>query len=361
MPLTDIIVATDPAIRNRSLGVACRDLAYRDLLAERDGLEEFRRESGNLYDRVRALFFLSAINRFHLPVRPELPPGGRIPFAGVERLLQRRFDEAVRVFRAEESARGPSDALCSTLAAAYQGLAFQTLADQVRASVRGVAGNRWMFRTGSSDDHPLRVRPELLTRPTPNSPFPVLRERTPVRMDLSHSCWSDIYFLGMDYPEGARVLNVSINLGVHGRDEHPRPPIEVYFRVIDEPVLRLVSVDLDAAADVRSLAEVFDFARDYLGLLKAAVIASGLIPPGLEGARQELKQVLEVLVGPGLGIELVSAVNDIPKGSRLAVSTNLLAALIGVLMRATGQAESLTGPLRESERRLVLARAMLGE
>ncbi|MEI9894649.1 MAG: UTP--glucose-1-phosphate uridylyltransferase [Chthoniobacter sp.] len=53
--------------------------------------------------------------------------------------------------------------------------------------------------------------------------------------------------------------------------------------------------------------------------------------------------------------------NDIPKGSRLAVSTNLLAALIGVLMRATGQAESLTGPLRESERRLVLARALLGE
>jgi hypothetical protein len=361
MPLTDIILSDDPAIRNRSLANACREFTYPALLAERDVLDQFRRESGNLYDRVRALFFLSAINRFHLPTRHELPPGGRIPFAGVERLLQRRFDEAVRVFRAEESSRGPSDALCSTLAAAYQGLAFQTLADQVRASVRGVAGNRWMFRTGSADDHPLRVRPEMLTRPTPNAPFPVLRERTPVRMDLSHSCWSDIFFLGMDYPEGARVLNVSINLGVHGRDEHPRPPIEVYFRVIDEPVLRLVSVDLDAAADVRSLAEVFDFARDYLGLLKAAVIASGLIPPGLEGARQELKQVLEVLVGPGRGIELVSAVNDIPKGSRLAVSTNLLAGLIAVCMRATGQAKSLTGGLTESERRLVAARAILGE
>ena len=46
--------------------------------------------------------------------------------------------------------------------------------------------------------------------------------------------------------------------------------------MIDEPVLRLTSVDLDAAADVTALAEVFDFARDYLGLLKAAVIASGL-------------------------------------------------------------------------------------
>jgi len=29
---------------------------------------------------------------------------------------------------------------------------------------------------------------------------------------------------------------------------------------------------------------VFDYARDYLGLLKAAVIASGIIPPGMEGS-----------------------------------------------------------------------------
>src|SRR5579872_819116 len=361
MSLTDIILSADPVLRNRSLANACREMAYSDLLRERDALDQFRRESGNLYDRVRALFFLYAINKFHLPARQELPSGGQMPFAGIERLLQRRFDEAVRVFRTVEDGTGRSDALCSALATAYQGLAFQTLADQVRASVRGVAGNRWMFRTGSSNDHPLRIRPELLVRSSSSAPFPVLRERTPVRMDLSHSCWSDIFFLGMDYPEGARVLNVSIDLGVHGRDAKTRPPIEVYFRVIDEPVLRLVSVDLDAAADVRSLAEVFDFARDYLGLLKAAVIASGLIPPGLEGSRQDLKQVLEVLVGPGLGIELVSAVNDIPKGSRLAVSTNLLAGLIAVCMRATGQAKSLTGGLTEAERRLVAARAILGE
>jgi hypothetical protein len=359
--LTEIITATDPAVRDTPLAAACAKLSYRELLAERHALDRFRRDSANLYDRVRALSFLYAIDRFHLPARPELPPGGHIPRAGVEKLLARRFDEAIRLFRAEEAANGPGDPVCSALAAAYHALAFQTLADQVRASVRGAAGNRWMFRTGSADEHPLRVRPELRARPAPAATFPVLRERTPVRMDLSHSCWSDIFFLGMDYPEGARVLNVSIDLGVHGRDAEPRPPIEVYFRVIDEPVLRLVSVDLDAAADVTSLAEVFDFARDYLGLLKAAVIASGLIPPGLEGSRQDLARVLEALVGPGLGIELVSAVNDIPKGSRLAVSTNLLAALIAVCMRATGQAKSLTGGLAEPERRLVAARAILGE
>src|SRR5207249_5136871 len=63
----------------------------------------------------------------------------------------------------------------------------------------------------------------------------------------------------------------------------------------------------------------------------------------------------------GRGLEIVSSVNNIPKGSRLAVSTTLLAALVSVCMRATGQAASLTGPLQEHERRLVLARALLGE
>src|SRR6185503_10010214 len=116
-----------------------------------------------------------------------------------------------------------------------------------------------------------------------------------------------------------------------------------------------------ARADISQLAEVFDFAKDYLGLLKAAVIASGLVPPGIEGSGQSLGDLLAEMLGQGRGIELASSVNDIPKGSRLAVSTNLLAALISVCMRATGQAESLTGPLGESERRLVLARALLGE
>ncbi|MGB1130423.1 MAG: hypothetical protein ACPG4K_10250, partial [Haloferula sp.] len=76
---------------------------------------------------------------------------------------------------------------------------------------------------------------------------------------------------------------VSVDLGVHGRDASTRPPVEAYLRVIDEPVIRLTSVDLRATARIDSLGEVFDFAKDYLGLLKAALIASGVIPPGIEG------------------------------------------------------------------------------
>ncbi|MBI4874740.1 MAG: UTP--glucose-1-phosphate uridylyltransferase [Acidobacteria bacterium] len=362
--LVEIIVAADPEGRNRSLDEYCRTASLPELLAECDALERFRRASDNLYERVRALFFLYAIHRFHLSAR--LAAGARtpIPFPGYESLLRRRFEEAVSTFLAAQRAQAPSEALSSALAAAYRGLAFQTLTGQVRRSVRSVRGNQWMFRIGHPADYPLHVRRELAERCPQSGLFPILRETTPVRMDLSHSGWSDIFFLGMDFPEGARVLNVSIDLAVRGAagNSGPKPPVEAYFRVIDEPVLRLSSADLRATADIASLAEVFDFARDYLGLLKAAVIASGLIPPGLEGSGQPLPEILSRLTGrPGRGIELVSRVNDIPKGSRLAVSTNLLACLIAVCMRATGQAQALTGQLAETERRLVAARAILGE
>jgi hypothetical protein len=359
-PLIKIITSADPKVRDQSLDAVCARATAAELLAACEELEDFRRRSDNLYERVRALFFLYAIHRFHLPGKLPAGAAGMIPFRGFEHLLQRRFEEALGQFLAAQKSGGPSDALSSALAAVYQRLGFQTLADQVRRSVRSVRGNQWMFRMGHPADHPLRVRPELLQRGADGT-YPVLRERTPVRMDLSHSGWSDIFFLGMDFPEGARVLNVSIDLGVHGRDTAPRPPVEVSLRVIDEPVLRLTSVDLGATADLDSLAAVFDFARDYLGLLKAAVIAAGIVPPGIEGSGLNLADLLARVFGPGRGLELVSHVNDIPKGSRLAVSTNLLAALISVCMRATGQAKSLTGALEEEERRLVLARALLGE
>ncbi|MCX6029796.1 MAG: UTP--glucose-1-phosphate uridylyltransferase [Chloroflexi bacterium] len=359
--LITIITSPDPATRNRSVDAFARAATLAELMIECASLDAFRRASDNLYERVRALFFLYDIHRFHLPDKPGIRSRGFVPFEGYNYLLKRRFEEAIEVFLRAQAEQGPNEAVSSALAEAYHRLGFQTLADQVRRSVRSVRGNQWMFRIGHPADQPLRVRPELLARPSDAAPFPILWEATPVRMDLSHSAWSDIFFLGMDFPEGARVLNVSINLGVQGRDPTPRPPVEAYFRVIDEPVLRLASVDLAAVAEINDLREVFDYARDYLGLLKAALSASGLVPPGMEGAEQPLADLLARLVGPGRGIELVSNVNGIPKGSRLAVSTSLLGCLIAVCMRATGQARSLTGALAENERRQVAARAILGE
>jgi hypothetical protein len=361
MALTDLITSPDENVRNQSLDSACAGLNLESLLDEAAGLDTFRRQSDNLYERVRALLFLHAIHRFHLPTLLAARKPGAIPFKGYSNLLERRFEEAIDVFLKDQRDSGASDAISSALASAYQKLAFQTLADQVRRSVRSVSGNQWMFRMGHPVDQPLRLRKELTTRDPATGLYPVLRERTPVRMDLTHCGWSDIFFLGMDYPEGAKVLNISVDLAVHGRDKEPGPPVEASLRLIEQPVLRLTSVDLGCTAEISSLNEVFDFAKDYLGLLKAAVIASGIVPPGIEGSGQSLADLLERVAGPGRGLELVSNVNNIPKGSRLAVSTNLLAALIGVCMRATGQAGSLTGQLEENERRIVLARALLGE
>lgn len=368
--LVAIITADDARERDRSIDDACQGLGVDGLLAEAVALDRFRRGCGNLYQRVRALFMLAAIHRYLVPRALGTGPSSAgcgttavIPAAAVDHLLARRFEEAIDLLLVRQGAAGPSASLSSALATAYREFGLQTLANQVRRSVRSIRGNQWMFRVGHPVDHPLRVRRELLRGggQPPKVPFPVLHESTPVRMDLSHAGWSDIFFLGMDCPEAARVLNVSVDLGVHGRDVAPRPPVEAFLRVIDEPVLRLTSIDLDATADIVELAEVFDFGRDHLGLLKAAVIASGIVPPGIEGSGTPLADLFAVVVGPGLGLELVSSVNGIPKGSRLAVSTTLLASLIAVCMRATGQTGSIAGALDERERRLVAARAILGE
>ncbi|MFC7337597.1 UTP--glucose-1-phosphate uridylyltransferase [Haloferula chungangensis] len=360
--LITLITSTEDAIRNQPLDACCEALSTEELLQECVELDTFRQESENLYESVRAHFFLSNIHRFHLPERPEVRASGHVPFAGYVHLLERRFPEAIEAFLDAAEADGWSSTICSALSTAYHQRAFQALADQVRTSVRSVPGNQWMFRLGHPQDQPLRIRPELLDAGTGTHPtFPVLQEKTPVRMDLTHSAWSDIFFLGMDFPAGARVINVSVDLGIRGRESSPEPPIETFLRVIDEPVIRLVSVDLEANKDITELDKIFDYAADYLGLLKAALVASGLVPPGLEGSGQKLGALLEKLVGPGRGIELASYVRGIPKGSRLAVSTNLLASLISLCMRATGQTAHLTGPLDEAGRRLVAARAILGE
>ena len=75
--LLSIITATDPAERNRSLDSAVKDASLEELLADCDELDAFRRQSDHLYQRVRALFFLYAIHRFHLPTRRGLLPRTR--------------------------------------------------------------------------------------------------------------------------------------------------------------------------------------------------------------------------------------------------------------------------------------------
>src|SRR5688500_7428109 len=174
--LLDIIVSTDPAVRDSSLDAFCRSASLESLMRECDELERFRRNSDNLYERVRALIFLYAIHRFHIPGKLTEAGNGAIPFEGYANLLNRRFEEAIEAFLHVQRSHGPGHAISSALAAAYHDLGFQTLANQVRRSVRSVRGNQWMFRTGHPADHPLRIRSELLQRSPHDGSFPVLAE-----------------------------------------------------------------------------------------------------------------------------------------------------------------------------------------
>src|SRR5688572_32313378 len=96
--LTEIIIAGDARVRDQALDTLCRDWPAAKLLEECEALDRFRRKSTNLYERVRALFFLYAINRFHLPLRREAGGRGRVPFEGYAHLLSRRFEEAIDSF-----------------------------------------------------------------------------------------------------------------------------------------------------------------------------------------------------------------------------------------------------------------------
>ena len=162
--VTDIISSADPDVRDHALERWCAGRPAAELLAACAELEAGRRNESNLYRRVRALFFLSAIHRYHLPALPDYPRAGRVPYAGFRFLLERRFEEAISLFQRTLETQGPNETVSSALAAAYYALAFQTLADQVRRTVRSTRGNAWMFRLGHPLDQPLRVRPELLAR-----------------------------------------------------------------------------------------------------------------------------------------------------------------------------------------------------
>jgi len=185
--LVETITSRDPDVRNRALSTLLEPMSAEQILTECDALEHFRRSTDNLYEGVRACLFLFAAHRFHLQEDPGVAGTGTIPFEGYVDLLERRYEQAIAHFRETLRRDGPSGAIFSALAEAYHHVGFQTLTDQVRRSVRGSRGNQWMFRVGHRADHPVRIRPELCRRSPGCSLYPVLCERTPVRIDLSHS------------------------------------------------------------------------------------------------------------------------------------------------------------------------------
>ena len=360
--LIETILSENTALRNRSINLLVKDKDLNDLLKITKELEAFRTSCENLYHKVRATLFLFFIHRFCLQENPKISPHGEIPFEGVKAAYDRDFEKAIGIYLAEIKKRGfPDSSICSALADAYYKLSFKNLLNQVKRSISHTGENFHLFNSKGLDDYPFTTPPDLTVTDSATGVYPVLMETCPVRLDPSHSGWSDIFFLGMDFPEGARVVNISINLKVHGSDGEILPPCECYSRFISEPVIHLVSVDLKSSKKISTLKELYNFGNDYLSLLKAGVVASGIVPPCFEGKPIELSDILCRLLNKRGGIEIVTRVNGIPKGSRLAVSTTLLATIITNLMRFSGQIKNLAGSILEEERRTVASRAILGE
>lgn len=181
--LVGIITATDTAARDVSIDDAVRPLDTDALLAEARALDTYRRVETDLYRRIRALLFLSDVYRVHLVARLGDSAGPSVsPARGHALLADGAPDQAIDVFLQFLPSDGAhSPALWTALGAAYRQLAFAELARQVRLSVQSEPGNAFLFDASLP-------QPRVCGPPAPA----ILCEQTPVRADLTHSCWSDM-------------------------------------------------------------------------------------------------------------------------------------------------------------------------
>jgi fucokinase len=178
--------------------------------------------------------------------------------------------------------------------------------------------------------------------------------RAPARLDLGGG-WTDTPPYSLE--NGGCVINAAVNL-------NGQPPIQVYARIIPEPVVRIYSIDHGAQLTIRTMAELLDYRlpTSKFGLAKATLALCGFGPdaderPGQAGARdgrgrregqggsgrgpargdagcgESLKARLTAFGG---GIEL-STLAAIPSGSGLGTSSIMGAALMAVVHRMIGR------------------------
>ncbi len=158
--------------------------------------------------------------------------------------------------------------------------------------------------------------------------------RSPVRLDIAGG-WTDTppYTLR----EGGSVLNVAVDL-------NGQPPIQVFCRPIDEPVIRLHSIDTGLSETVRTLADLQGYAAaaSAFALPKAALCLIGLAPPPGSAAGSLADELRRI--GCGLEITLLCA---IPKGSGLGTSSVLAGTILSALHRFFGVAREPDHLFRE--------------
>lgn len=150
--------------------------------------------------------------------------------------------------------------------------------------------------------------------------------RCPARIELAGG-WTDTPPYTLEY--GGDVTNTAINL-------NGQPPIHCYCRLVEEPLIRLNSIDGGRRLEIRELSELTDYRRpgDPFALAKAALAISGFTPGWADWPRDvRLGDILEHFGG---GIELTTLVG-IPQGSGLGTSSILGATILGVIGRLIGK------------------------
>jgi len=155
--------------------------------------------------------------------------------------------------------------------------------------------------------------------------------RAPARLDTGGG-WTDTPPYSLEH--GGCVVNTAVDL-------NGQPPIQVYLRVVSEPVIRIGSIDLGTRIEIRRLEDLLDYRRpdSEYGLAKAALALSGFAP-GPQGTPSAWPDgvTLERMLGLfGGGIELTTLA-AVPKGSGLGTSSIMGAVLLAVIGRATGHA-----------------------
>jgi len=151
--------------------------------------------------------------------------------------------------------------------------------------------------------------------------------RAPARLDLGGG-WTDTPPYALE--KGGCVINAAVNL-------NGQAPIHVYARIIEEPEIRIFSIDHGQKVTITHLDELHDYrkATSEFGLAKAALALSGF---SLERSTwpSEVKTLKNMLHLFGGGIELTTLA-AIPSGSGLGTSSIMGAVLISVINRMLGQ------------------------
>lgn len=145
--------------------------------------------------------------------------------------------------------------------------------------------------------------------------------RSPVRLDLAGG-WTDTppYTLR----EGGAVCNVAVDL-------NGQPPIQVFCRPLEEPVVRMHSIDLGITETYTTFEEIEGYGDPdtNFALPKAGLSLLGF---GSESGTEDLAAFLRSL-GGGIELTLLSA---IPKGSGLGTSSIIGATVLAALERFYG-------------------------